>query len=123
MTPAVDSAAGHSRVLDGFRRRLGPLWAEVEPYCADSGPDDLPHLVRQVRECSRPECARAHALASELEALLAGWPHYGVHERMVLRGAVSYLAECEDPTDDDEAGLDDDDAVVDAAVRVLLRRG
>lgn len=110
-----------SHVLEGFRRRLGPLWAEVAPHCVDSAADDLPRLQSQIARCSRPECARHPQLARELEAMLAGWHHYDSPERMVLRGAVEYLA-VDDETTPTSGFVDGDgDVVVDAAVRALLR--
>lgn len=110
-----------SHVLDGFRHRLGPLWADVAPHCVDSAADDLPRLESQIRRCSRPECARHPALARELEAMLAGWYHYGPPERMVLRGAVDYLAASDKAVPTVGLMRDDGDLVVSAAVRALLR--
>lgn len=112
------------RVLDRFRVALGDLWPHVAPHCVDAPEDDLGRLVAQVRATSTTrEPERGTEPASELEALLAGWKHYGGPERAVLRGAVAYLSEPEDAMPDAAPGsLDDDNAVVDAAIRVILRR-
>ncbi|WP_168581763.1 hypothetical protein [Gephyromycinifex aptenodytis] len=113
--------ADNSHVLTRFRHRLGPLWDDVAPHCVEAGAEDLPRLKNQIRRCSRPECATNAQLARELEALLAGWPHYGSCERMILRGAVDYLAE--DEAQSPRAGVArDGDVVVEATVRTLLRR-
>lgn len=116
-----ETVIGTSHVLDGFRHRLGPLWAAVAPHCVDSTADDLPRLQSQIRRCSGPECPRHPQLARELEAMLAGWCHYDPPERMVLRGAVDYLAESDKAAPTIALVHDNDDIVVDAAVRALLR--
>lgn len=93
-------------IIVTFVAELGALWPDVAPWCLDPGPDvaDVP---------TRPT-GHTHG-ARDLDALLAGWPHFGPSERAVLSGALGYLG--------GPAGENDGVAplVVDATVRALLR--
>lgn len=121
MNLGVDTARHDERVLDRFRVELGDLWPHVAPHCVDAPEDDSSRLVAQIRATSTAGDPAATGLAVELEALLAGWQHFGGPERAVLRGAVAYLSEADAATAD-AGGLDDDNAVVDAAIRAIMRR-
>lgn len=119
MMVSLDGSS-NSLVLGSFSRDLGELWSRVAPLCSDA--DDPGDLIATLHE-QMSESPRTH-LVPELEALLAGWHHYDSDRRAVLSGAVSFLAE-----DGADAGRrpapgdgTEDEKVVQAAVRAVLRR-
>ncbi|MCG7322423.1 hypothetical protein [Arsenicicoccus bolidensis] len=111
--------------LESFRDELTDLWGDLERLVAavdDAAMIDLSHrLERHV--CAMPDSAdRLRELANDLMALMAGWQHLGHEERIVLATAMAYLAEADDAVPDHlPGGLEDDDRVVGAAVRAVLR--
>lgn len=105
-------------VLDAFRRDLGGLWTWVGPLCRDE--QDPDRLIATLHETST-EGSPVERLAPELEALMAGWPHYDSQRRAVLSGAVAFLAEDDGRTPELDSVVADE-LVVEAAVRAVLRR-
>lgn len=110
-----------------FEVEVGPLWPYVAPllaryegaaYDAEQALSDLTEALK--RRVTNP---LAGNLANDLRALLPGWRYFSSAQRAVLRTAVAYLVENDDAVPDDAAdGYADDDAVVAATIRVLLRR-
>lgn len=107
-----------------FELEVGHLWPYVAPLLAryqgltsdaEAGLSDLTESLKR-----KAACPKAVNLANDLRALLPGWRHFTAAQRMVLRTAAAYVVE----RDDADAAPDgmDDDAVVGAAIRVLLRR-
>lgn len=111
--------------MEAFRLQLGDLWPHVETRCRALDDDAAHELVGRLRRhlADQPEGAqRARELANDLTALMAGWVHLDLEGRAVLVGAMDYLLTTDDLVPDDaEGGLDDDDQVVAAAVRAVLR--
>lgn len=111
--------------MDVFREELGELWPAVAPRCEPLGTDDVADLsvALEIHLHEHPVCAeRVGELANDLMALMAGWAHYGEEQRAVLVGAMRYLTDADDVVPDEQpGGLDDDDRVVGAAVRAVLR--
>lgn len=111
-----------------FEKEVGALWPHVAPLCAkcaESPTPDIDELGRLLRTTAASELSppRLSGLANDLEALVAGWTHFNTSERTVLQAAMTYLAQREDAVPDHAPdGLADDEIVVNAAVRVLLRR-
>ncbi len=100
-------------VLHRFESELGVLWPDVAPLCTR----------RYVKEGLAADSTPAtpldgrvpwHTVPADLQALLVGWGHYDENERAVLRGAVGFVT-------DGHRWSPDDDTVIEAAVRALLR--
>lgn len=113
MAPHATAAFWHGPL--GCMADLVPqVWPALEPLClheAHGCPDELGRALRTRAH----EQGRGHHV-TDLEALLAGWPHYDNEQRAVLGGTVRYLTtECvETPSPDVE------DDVVAAAVRAVM---
>lgn len=113
--------------LARFQHEVGDLWWSLGGHCT---PLDESELARWLDRLDRhleglAAEARSITLANDLRALVAGWAHFDREERAVLCGAIIYLVTIDDAVPDGTPpgdGLDDDDRVVSAAVRVLLRR-
>lgn len=101
------------------------MWPAVRPLCRALDDDGVVTLSRRLEQhmLAHPACQdRVGELAADLMALMAGWPHLDRDARAVLVAAMSYLAEGDDSVPDHlPGGLDDDDRVVGAAVRAILR--
>jgi len=111
--------------LESFRDELADLWGDLEQLVAavdDAAMIDLSRRLEQ-HVCAMPDSAdRMRELANDLMALMAGWQHLGEEERVVLATAMAYLAEVDDAVPDHlPGGLEDDDRVMGAAVRAVLR--
>ena len=117
MSVVLPETSSNPAVWEVFRRNLGELWYEVAPLCHTV--EDPSELAAALHGEDRPD---ARTLP-DLEALLAGWPHYDATRRAVLSGAVAYLTES-DPEEASPGELlrADQEVVVDAAVRAILRR-
>lgn len=124
----VSAAAGDPRFagasagpLARFRSRVPHLWSQVEPLCAATEADrdqEMEELRAAIAEGrARRAGASSRHPGDELEALLAGWPHFDSDRRAVLRGAVRYLA-----TDPSSISMARQEQLVGAAVAAVLRR-
>ncbi|MCH8613270.1 hypothetical protein [Arsenicicoccus dermatophilus] len=127
-TDALAATSGHPShegALGTFREELGDMWPAVRPLCRALDDDGVVTLSRRLEQhmLAHPACQdRVGELAADLMALMAGWPHLDRDARAVLVAAMSYLAEGDDSVPDHlPGGLDDDDRVVGAAVRAILR--
>ncbi|AKT51622.1 hypothetical protein [Arsenicicoccus sp. oral taxon 190] len=111
--------------LETFRLELGDLWGAVRDRCVALDDDGVVALSRQLEQHLQTHplvSQRIGELANDLMALMAGWQHFGAEERAVLVAAMAYLADADDVVPDHlPGGLDDDDHVVGAAVRAVLR--
>lgn len=110
-----------------FELEVGQLWPYVAPLMAryQGVTSDAEVALAELTESLKRKaaCPLAVNLANDLRALLPGWRYFTAAQRAVLRTAAAYLVENDDAIpDDDPDGLADDDAVVAAAIRVLLRR-
>ena len=111
-----------SPVIDRFEAEVGSLWPHVAPFVVEPADEELPELIDSTRRRGDDADDLTRDLAHDLEALLAGWAHYDATERAVLRGAVTYLTEADDAfPDDGPHGYADEEVVVEAAVKALLR--
>lgn len=121
----LDTTLTDTSALQSFRDELADLWEDLEPLVRpadDAAMLDLSHRLERHVVLMPGSADRLRELANDLMALMAGWQHLGDEERIVLATAMAYLAEADDAVPDHlPGGLDDDDRVVGAAVRAVLR--
>ena len=126
MTPTQPSPSrAPAPAMDRLAAAVPDLWHELGPMCRDLPPEQARALAARLDGYLREDGLHAdHAceLSNDLRALHAGYCHFDADERAVLVGATSYLLTDDDVCPDHEpGGLDDDDRVVRACVRILLR--
>ncbi len=110
-----------------FELEVGPLWPYVAPLVAryQRVAGDSTSALAALADSLRATVAKPSAkqLANDLKALLPGWQYFSSAQRCVLQTAAAYLSENDEVSADETSdGRADDDIVVAAAVRVLLRR-
>lgn len=118
MAAVMSETSSNPVALERFRRDLGDLWNDVAPLCHSA--EDPAELVAALHA----QDGSVHRALPDLEALLAGWPHYDTTSRAILTGAVTYVTEAAPARDEAEEtpAEHDDEVVVDAAIRAILRR-
>lgn len=110
-----------------FELEVGQWWPYVAPLMARylGAASEAEAALSDVTESLKRKATSplATQLANDLRALLPGWKYFTAAQRAVLRTAAAYVVEGGDREHDDRThGLEDDDAVVAAAIRVLLRQ-
>ncbi len=110
-----------------FELEVGQFWPYVAPLMAryQGVTCDAELALSELTESLKRKATSPLAvnLANDLRALLPGWRYFTAAQRAVLRTAAAYLVENDDAKPDEgHDGFVDDDAVVAAAIRVLLRR-
>lgn len=111
------TASAASAALDRMAGLMPELWPELEPWCLlglHYAPEELGACLRR----HHATCPNHRASsAADLEALLAGWPHFEDGQRAVLAGTVLFLTH-EGST---VTPPDLEDEVVQAAVHAVMQ--